>query len=103
MSTVDFRLIKSFQIDNGELDGLRPQECFVLGYELAHIDELLKATSAIRRPIHADNQARIKSACDDAGRAYQLTWLPGDVSESWLLLEVAQMDASATSPPTVQA
>lgn len=85
----EFGLIKSFQIDSGELDGLRPQECFVLGYELAQIDQLLKATKAIHQPVHADNQARIRSACEDAGRAYQLTWLPGDVSESWLLLEVA--------------
>lgn len=84
-----FGLIKSFQIDNGELDELSPQECFVLGYELAQIDQLLKATPEIRLPVHANNQGRIRSACDDTDRAYRLTWLQGDVSESWLLLEVA--------------
>lgn len=85
----EFGLVKSFQIDDGELDGLRAQECFVLGYELAQVDQLLKAPPEIRQPVHADNQSRIKSACEDADRPYRLTWLPGDVSESWLLLEVA--------------
>jgi len=85
----EFGLIKSFQIDNGELDGLTAQECFVLGYELAQIDQLLKATTEIHQPVHADNRTRIAAACDDAGRSYRLTWLQGDVSESWLLLEVA--------------
>jgi len=33
-----FSLMRFFKIDDGELDGLRPQECFVLGYELAQID-----------------------------------------------------------------
>lgn len=84
----EFGLIKSFHIDNGELGGRSPQECFVLGYELAQVDQLLKATPAIHQPVHADNQARIKSACEDAGRPFRLTWLPGDVSESWMLLEV---------------
>jgi hypothetical protein len=81
-------LVKSFQIDNGELDGLRPQDCFVLGYELAQVDQLLKATQQIRQPVHADNRMRIESACEDAGRPYRLTWLEGDASESWMLLEV---------------
>lgn len=88
----EFGLVKSFQIDNGELDGLSVQECFVLGYELAMVDQLLKATAEIRQPVHADNQTRIKSACEDAGRIYRLTWLPGDVSESWMLLEAAAID-----------
>lgn len=85
----EFGLIKSFQIDNGELDGLRPKDCFVLGYELAQVDQLLKAPDGIRQPVHVENRARIMSACKDAGRTCRLTWLSGDVSESWLLLEVA--------------
>lgn len=87
----EFGLVKSFGIDNGELDGLSPQECFVLGYELAHVDQLLKATNGIRQPVHAENRVRFESACKDAGRPHRLTWLPGDASESWLLLEVAPM------------
>jgi len=92
ISMARFGLVKSFLIDDGQLDGRSPQECFVLGYELAQIDQLLKATGGIRQPVHADNRERIESACKDAGRPYRLTWLPGDVSESWLLLEVATID-----------
>lgn len=85
----EFGLLKSFDIDNDELDGLSPQEVFVLGYELAQVDLGLEGKSAITRPVHAENRQRIIKSCDDSARQYRLTWLPGDVSESWLLLEVA--------------
>jgi hypothetical protein len=83
-----FGLIKSFQIDNDELEGVNAQECFVLGYELAQIDALLTQERAIHKPVHADNRERIEASCRDANREFRLTWLEGDVSESWLLLEV---------------
>lgn len=84
----NFGLIKSFGIDNGELDAMSAQECFVLGYELAQIDALLERGDEIHKPVHADNRSRIESACRDAGADFRLNWLPGDLSESWLLLEV---------------
>ena len=83
-----FGLIRPFDIDDGQLDGLSPQECFVLGYELADIDHLLKQPGAIRRPVHSANRDRIKEACDKATRPYRITWMEGDVSEEWMLLEV---------------
>ncbi len=83
-----FGLVKSFQIDNGELDGHSAQEIFVLGYELAQIDQLLKEAVSVQLPVHAGNRDRIIAACVDAGREYQLTWLPDDISESWLLLKL---------------
>jgi hypothetical protein len=84
----NFGLKKSFGIDNGELDGLSSQETFVLGYELADIDHLLERADGFRKPVHADNRQRIEAACKDAERPFRLAWLPGDSSESWLLLEV---------------
>lgn len=84
----NFSLKKSFMIDGDELDGLRPKDCFVLGYELALIDQMLTSSKPIRQPVHADNRARIEASCRDAARPFRLTWLPGDSSESWLLLEV---------------
>lgn len=84
----NFGLKKSFGIDDGELDELNRQECFVLGYELAQIDSLLESNAPIHKPVHADNRHRIEAACDDAKREHRMTWLPGDMSESWLLLEV---------------
>lgn len=85
----EYGLIKSFDIDNGELEGLGPQEIFVLGYELAQIDHKLEGTKEFSQPVHAENRQRIIKACGDSGRQYRLTWLPGDESESWLLLQVA--------------
>ncbi len=83
-----FELVKSFQIDNGELDGLRPQDCFVLGYELAMIDHLLLEPAPILRPVHAENRARIEASCKDACRLCQFSWMSDDASERWLRLEV---------------
>jgi len=84
----NFGLIKSFAIDDGQLDGQSAQNCFVLGYELAHVDHLLTTGRPIRQPVHVENRARIEASCRDANRTYTLNWMAGDVSESWLLLEV---------------
>lgn len=93
----EFGLVKSFRIDNGELEGLSQQEIFVLGYELAQIDHALKTGDDIRQPVHAENRSRIASSCADAGRPHSITWMPGDASESWLLLEVARRSDGPTT------
>ncbi len=80
----DFGLIRPFDIDDGELDDKTPQECFVLGYELALIDRLIEDGSAIDRMIHAENQDRIESALIKAGRQYAFVWPKDDVSEGWI-------------------
>lgn len=85
-----FGLIKSFDIDGDELDGQRPKDCFVLGYELGSIDELLKLPAAISKPVHSANSERIAKSCHDAGRRFKLTFMPNDRSEEWMQLEVAQ-------------
>lgn len=85
----EFGLIKSFGIDNDELDSLRPKDCFVLGYELCIIDQLLLGDEPIQRTVHAENRARIESSCQDAGREFSLSWMAVDASESWLHLAVA--------------
>lgn len=84
----NFGLIKSFDIDHGELDGRTRQQCFVLGYELAEIDCLLKQHDAIRKPVHSDNRERIEKSCVDSGRQFRLAWMPIDPSETWMMLEV---------------
>ena len=88
----NYGLLKSFAIDDGELDGCSAQECFVLGYELAQIDCALETGAPIRQPIHADNQLRITTSCNNAKRRFTITWMPGDESESWMLLEVAEQE-----------
>ena len=87
----DFGCIRPFHIDNGELDGESPQQCFVLGYELAQIDMMLERPEPIVRPVHAQNKERIVEALKNSGREYRLTWAAGDVSESWMMLAVLPM------------
>lgn len=88
----NFGLIKSFAIDDGQLDGLSAQECFVLGYELAQVDHLLSSGHAIRQPVHVENRERLEASCRDAERTFTISWLEGDVSESWLMLVVEPVE-----------
>lgn len=84
----DFGLIKSFDIDDGQLDGMSPQQCFVLGYELATVDLMVMRLSTVSQTVHAANRERIEKACRNAGRNFRLTWMEGDVSEEWMVLTI---------------
>ncbi len=83
-----YKIIKSFDIDDGELDGIPPHECFVLGYELSIVDGLIALGVEIDRPVHAANQGRIEKSCIKSGRQYKLKWSLDDSSESWMQLWV---------------
>lgn len=88
----DFGLIRPFDIDDGKLDGLSPQQCFVLGYELCMIDRLLESGEGFARTIHAENEHRIKFACNKARRYVEMEWMADDASESWMTMTVAPKD-----------
>lgn len=87
----DFGLIQSFDVDDGQLDEFRRNECFVLGYELCLIDEELKRPEPINRPIHSANQDRVRKSCEKSGREFKLTWPHDDSSEEWMHLEVSPL------------
>jgi len=92
MAEMEFGLVFSFGIDHGELDGESPQECFVLGYELASINAMLESPKPIvSQPVHARNKDRIEKRCIASGRQFSLGWFPDDPSESWMLLNVEQV------------
>ena len=92
----EFELIRAFHIDNGELDESPKNECFVLGYELGQIDELLKhEKKQFERPVHSDNRERIEESCQDSGRRFRLVWQSCDPSESWMWLSVASVEEEA--------
>ena len=80
--------VRPFGIDHGQLDGFRPNEIFVLGYELAQVDHLLSLSVGFGRPVHAANSDRIEAQCKRLGRSYSLTWMEHDLSESWKWLNV---------------
>lgn len=89
VSDAEFGLVESFGIDDGQLEGLRPQECFVLGYELADIsrrvDESNKGFSCL---FHAENRQRISNALIKRNRRFKMEWMESDASESWMMLTV---------------
>jgi hypothetical protein len=87
-----YELFRPFDIDDGQLDGQSPQQCFVLGYELAEIDALLKLPAEIKKPVHAENRERIERWCRDSGRHFKLWWAEEDQSETWMTLAVAPME-----------
>ena len=92
-----FGLFKPFGIDHGQLDELTAQQCFVLGYELGEIETLLQQPDEIQKPVHADNRERIERFCAESGRAFRLAWMPGDQSESWMILSVAPIEGDAAA------
>lgn len=88
MSEANFELFEPFDIDNGELDGLSQQECFVLGYELAQVHALLRGSCGFEKTVHAANINRVKASAARRERECKIVWASDDVSESWAYMIV---------------
>ena len=87
MSQSEYRPEFGFDIDDGQLDGRSPQECFVLGFELGDIVRRFKCPGEkFQLPVHAANADRIRKAARIYGANIQLDWMSDDVSESWMWL-----------------
>lgn len=81
-NNAEFALKKSFGIDDGELDGESPQQCFCLGYELATIDTMLHyERRSFWKPYHTVNRDRVQAACEASGRLYKFKVLNDDWGE----------------------
>lgn len=63
MSDQSYNLIEPFDIDEGELEGVRPVEAFTLGVEWQMVRDQLEAGENFNRPIHTANASRIKRMC----------------------------------------
>lgn len=63
-----YALVQSFHIDHGELDGLRPQECFVLGVEWQGVYWQLHDEKPFTRTIHHRNSKRLVELAEKMGR-----------------------------------
>ena len=84
----EFGLIRPFDIDNGQLDGLTPQHCFALGYELALVDAQIAAGEPFERLLHVANRDRVLLELERKGARYDIGPTPKDESGSWLTLKV---------------
>ena len=85
----NFELCEPFNIDNGELEGMSPQACFVLGYELADVVEWAqRVTAESERVVHAANRDRLQMFLNARNIDHTFTWPADDVSEAWVYLRV---------------
>lgn len=85
----EFGSVEPFGIDDGQIAEKTPQECFVLGYEMGSIVAKIESRCEIRgQLIHSDNRERIEEFGSRRGAVCRATWMPDDVSESWMLLNV---------------
>ena len=84
-------LVEPFDIDNGELDGLRSQIVFCLGYEVCQFSGLLDDDGPFRRTVHSENVSRLKRACIRRGRRFKAEPCCGCEAE-WTYFDVAGVD-----------
>ena len=68
----EFHMIEPFDVDNGELDGLRQSLCFVLGVEWQMVKNQLESGKPFERPIHSENLDRIEAMLKRADRGYEV-------------------------------
>lgn len=80
----EFGLVESFQIDDGSLDGLSRQECFVLGYEFLQFCHALNSFSeGNNHLVHIANAGRLAKAAESRGKKMTVRYLSDDKSEEW--------------------
>lgn len=73
----------SLEIDDGQLDGRTPQECFLLGYEYATITARIRTGEPFESLVNADNSDRIETFCRSVEARYSMAWNRRDCSEGW--------------------
>ena len=93
MADREFGIVRRFLVDDGQLDGFSPQECFVLGYELAGIDEAATSGKPFSGPVHSANRERIEWMLTRIKADYQFAWMPDDRSETWIQLDLSGSEA----------
>lgn len=82
-----FGLIQSFEIDDGQLDGITPEKAFVLGIEWQTIYAAAKRRKPATLICRSENKNRIQSMLDKLNRPHRWIWSSADdPSESWLTL-----------------
>jgi hypothetical protein len=85
MSNAEFTIVEPFDIDNGELDGISPQNIFCMGYEFCQVRDMLVSGETISKPVHSDNASRIKRMCIRQRRLVKIDTM----RDGWSWMEVA--------------
>ena len=85
---VQFGLVAPFHIDDGELDGLSPQMCFVLGCEFQLVRSCMTSALVIKEGgpftevVHLQNRERLTKLADLLGFATSTALADPDDPES---------------------
>lgn len=87
----EFRMLDSFQIDNGELDGFERHVCFVLGCEWQQVVSCVDQNPdrELNFTVHLANKDRLQAAMDRRKRPCVWRFPHNDVSEDWVFMEVS--------------
>ena len=75
-----YSLKESFHIDDGQLDGLSIQECFVLGYEYSQVCHKMDIFAPVRdMTVHRANIDRLNKAAEARGHSpLKVTEIPDE-------------------------
>lgn len=75
-----YELKESFHIDDGQLDGLSTQECFVLGYEYSQICHKMNIFARVTgQTVHRSNVDRLNKAAEARGHSpLKITEIPDE-------------------------
>lgn len=93
-----YSLLYSFDIDHGELDGLRRKQCFVLGVEWQLFVNQLETGKAFSHTVRTENRYRLTDLAASNGRGVMWKWFNDDwgtidVSASPFKLKASTEDA----------
>lgn len=85
MSNGEFEMVFDFGIDDGSLDGLPPQMCFVLGYEIGVARQALLSSQEERSGfglmIHSVNSERVERLVAEMGAVCEVKLIHDDWAE----------------------
>ena len=86
-----YSLVEPFDVDSGELDGVRPALVFCLGYEFCQVRDAAKSGDPFHRTIHAENASRLKRMLIRKGRKFRVEPCK-ECADEWAFLTVAGAD-----------
>ena len=81
--TPEYGLIDAFGVDDGELDGLSPQECFALGVEWALVRNDVYEKRKSHRTVHRANVDRLQALSERHGLLVSVE----GIDETWAYLK----------------
>ncbi len=90
----EYQFMEPFDIDDGQLEGLRLIDAFTLGVEWQMVFAALESGESFSRPIHRRNVERIQRMCIRRRRPFRV--LPENDEWATLVVAPAEGDADAS-------